>query len=55
MRSTVAQAPRASVPAESLSRWRRGRRVLRRFTRRRPALIGAVIIVVFVITALFAP
>jgi len=29
--------------------------MLRRFTRRRPALLGAVIIVVFVTTALFAP
>src|SRR4030095_7750008 len=55
MGSRVAQAPRASVPSEGLSRWRRGQRVLLRCTRRRPALIGAVIIVVFVITALFAP
>lgn len=55
MKSTVALAPRASVPAESLSRWRRGRRVLRRFRRRRPALMGAVIIVAFIITALGAP
>ena len=55
MRSTAASAPRTPVPTESLSRWRRGRRVLRRFTRRRLALLGAVIIVVFVTTALFAP
>ena len=55
MRSSVAQAPGASISAEGLSQWRRGRRVLRRFTRRRPALLGAVIIVIFVTTALCAP
>ena len=54
MRSTVASAPRTPIPAAGLSRWRRGRRVLRRFTRRRLALIGAVVIVVFVTTALCA-
>jgi peptide/nickel transport system permease protein len=54
MRSTVAQAPMASAPAESRSLWPRGRRLIRRFTRRRLALIGAVIIVVFAATALGA-
>ena len=54
MRSTVASAPRTPIPAAALSRWRRGRRVLRRFTRRRLALIGAVVMVVFVTTALCA-
>jgi peptide/nickel transport system permease protein len=55
MRSTVAQAPMASAPAESRSLWPRGRRLIRRFTRQRLALIGAVIIVVFAATALGAP
>jgi peptide/nickel transport system permease protein len=54
MKSTVASAPRAPVSAEGRSRWRRGRRVLRRFIRRRLALIGAVVIVVFITTALGA-
>jgi len=45
----------ASVPAESRSRWPRGRRLLRRFARRHLALIGAVIIVIFAATALGAP
>jgi peptide/nickel transport system permease protein len=55
MRPTVAQAPIAPAPAESLPFWQRGRRLVRRFTRRRLALIGAVVIVVFTGTALGAP
>ena len=55
MRSTVTQAPIVSGPAESLSLWQRGRRLVRRFTRRRLALIGAVVIVGFATTALGAP
>jgi len=54
MKSTIASAARTPVPAEGLSRWRQSRRVLRRFTRRRLALIGAVVLVVFVTTALCA-
>jgi len=38
-----------------MSSWQQGRRLIRRFTRRRLALIGAVIIVVFAVTALGAP
>src|SRR5262245_58541868 len=45
----------APAPAASLSRWQRGRRLLRRFTRRPLVLIGAVIIVVFAAAALGAP
>jgi peptide/nickel transport system permease protein len=55
MRSTAARAPIAPALPESLSRWQWGRRLLRRFIRRRLALIGAVIIVVFTATALGAP
>ena len=55
MRSTVIQAPIVSGPAESLSLWQRGRRLVRRFTRRRLALIGAVVIVGFATAALGAP
>ena len=54
MKSTIVSAARTPVPAEGLSRWRQSRRVLRRFTRRRLALIGAVVLVVFVTTALCA-
>ncbi len=54
MKSTAARAPMVLTPAENLSRWQRGRRLMRRFTRRRLALIGAVIIVVFAVTALGA-
>ena len=45
----------ASAPAERRSLWRRGRHLIRRFSRRRLALLGAVIIVVFATTALGAP
>jgi peptide/nickel transport system permease protein len=55
MSSAAARAPRAPESAESLSRWQRGRRLIRRFTRRRLALIGMVVIVVFTATALAAP
>ena len=54
MKSPIVSAARTPVPAEGLSRWRQSRRVLRRFTRRRLALIGAVVLVVFVTTALCA-
>jgi len=55
MRSTVALAPMTPISTENLSHWQRGRRLIRRFARRRLALIGTVIIVVFTATALGAP
>src|SRR5262249_330243 len=55
MRSTAARAPIAPALPENPSPCPWGRRLLRRFMRRRLALIGAVIIVVFTATALGAP
>jgi peptide/nickel transport system permease protein len=43
------------ISTENLSHWQRGQRLIRRFARRRLALIGTVIIVVFTATALGAP
>jgi len=43
------------ISTENLSHWQRERRLIRRFARRRLALIGTVIIVVFTATALGAP
>jgi peptide/nickel transport system permease protein len=40
---------------ETVSSWKQTRRLLRRFTRRRLAIIGTVVIFIFVVTALAAP
>ena len=55
MRSAVERAPMAAASAELISPWRQARRTVRRLTQRPMAVVGAVVIIIFVTTAVLAP